>query len=231
MNYSIRSWKVTYYLNDKRKWIHGTLTCTPSHAYFTAEDQTVKVTPSVLDSTCEKDQEMAAGSLLSGALLQFHYEDILHIRKTKAMVIYAAVVLKMRNGMEHWLSSLQDQQSVFSMLHYFSQRKLVEHKNDRSLSADQLKSTTVIGQKLLQSAEDSHSTLAAAAGDLWGQGRQLAHAGVLMQELHEDLDIAERIIEGLDTWLGRWQLPSQYKQIESVIVNKGCLVVIFFSHF
>ena len=219
MSYRIRSWKLSYYQNDHRRWIIGQLTCSPFAVTFKADSPAEPPTSSS-DHDCgpkaESDPECESADLL------VEYTDIKQIQKARSMLIFSAVTLETCDGTVHWFSSLPDAHSVYNILHHFTLYSVKGGTDSvaKKGSADPA-SQTRLGQQLLQSAEDSEQTLAAAAGELHGQGRKLAGASIQLQEIHEDLDVADRLLSGLNMYLGQWRLPPQYMQVEPVHVSKG----------
>ena len=219
MSYRIRSWKLSYYQNDHRRWVIGQLTCSPFAVTFKADSPAEPPTSSS-DHDCgpkaESDPECESADLL------VEYTDIKQIQKARSMLIFSAVTLETCDGTVHWFSSLPDAHSVYNILHHFTLYSVKGGTDSvaKKGSTDPA-SQTRLGQQLLQSAEDSEQTLAAAAGELHGQGRKLAGASIQLQEIHEDLDVADRLLSGLNTYLGQWRLPPQYMQVEPVHVSKG----------
>lgn len=39
-----------------------------------------------------------------------------------------------------------------------------------------------------------------------------------MMDIHSDLDVTENLISGLESWLGRWSLPEEYKANDPIVV-------------
>lgn len=213
MSWNIRNWRVSYYDNNQEKWIYGRLSCLSSGVSFIpALNDSDGV-----DSTSGND---GAEDSATNKTLYIEYAEITSVKKTTSMLLFPAVVVGTRGGIAYWFSSLPDQHSVYSMIHHFSHNSLFNYENKERVTLEP-SAKTLTGQKLLKSLEDSEHTLAAAAEDLWGQGRKLARSAVLMQEMHEDLDVANRLLTSLDAWLGRWQLPPQYRHVDPVRIMKG----------
>ena len=40
-----------------------------------------------------------------------------------------------------------------------------------------------------------------------------------MSDIHDDLDIADGIVSGLESWFGRWMIPEEYSYVEPMIVQ------------
>ncbi|KAH9524531.1 hypothetical protein Btru_027100 [Bulinus truncatus] len=78
---------------------------------------------------------------------------------------------------------------------------------------------TKLGTELLRSIYDSQATLQKGAVSLVEQGSQLRNGAVKIEEIHEDLSVAERIAKGIDSWLGRWNLPPAVKTEELILVR------------
>ncbi|XP_076461100.1 synaptosomal-associated protein 47-like [Babylonia areolata] len=218
MSCKIRSWKVSYYHNDQQRWVYGMLTCSPFAVRFHSKDTTHETQNAQADHHQNKSKDVTASRDDPGDLL-LQYTDIKQVQRAKSMLVFPAVTVETHNGKVHWFSSLPDRHSVFNALDYFARHNLLD--TDKAKKQPSGPGTqTQIGQQLLRSAEDSERTLAAAAADLHGQGRQLARASVRLMEMHEDLDAADRLLSGLNTYLGQWSLPPQYKEVEMVHISK-----------
>ncbi|KAK7457744.1 hypothetical protein BaRGS_00039205 [Batillaria attramentaria] len=219
MSCDIRTWKVSYYSNDKRRWITGQLTCSAFDVSFVSAHKTDQPKHDQTDTdTCVTENQDPAAEPVP--LVRIQYSDIRQVQKASSMLIYAAVTIETRDGAVHWFSSLPDRYSVYNMLHHFARQNLTGEASAQASVVDPA-ARTRIGQQLLRSAEDSERTLAGAASSLWHQGRQLANASVMVQEMHEDLDVADRLLSGLNSYLGRWRLPPEYNHAEPVLVGKG----------
>lgn len=224
MSYKIRNWKVSYYQNDHRRWINGQLTCSPFAVAFKVDSPTESSPDSQCDHKTGPKGENGSASDCESPDLLIEHTDIKKIQKATSMLIFSAITVETCNGAVHWFSSLPDRHSVYNILHHFALHSL-KVKGDTDSNARKgvtnPASQTQLGQKLLRSVEDSERTLAAAAGELQGQGGQLAGASIQLQEIHEDLDVADRLLSGLNTYLGRWTLPPQYKKVEPIHISKG----------
>ncbi|KAL8571267.1 hypothetical protein ACOMHN_050802 [Nucella lapillus] len=221
MSCKIRNWRVCYYHNDQHRWIYGLLTCSPYNIKFHAENATGEP-PGSRDNPGDhhqNDEKSVTVSENESDDLLLQYTDIKQVQKARSMFMFSAVTVETQGGTVHWFSSLPDRHSVFNALEYFSRHTLLDTNKAKKPTCHSA-TRTLIGQKLLQSAEDSECTLAAAAAELHAQGRQLDRASVRLTEMHEDLDSADRLLSGLDTYLGQWSLPPQYKQVEMVQISK-----------
>lgn len=41
-----------------------------------------------------------------------------------------------------------------------------------------------------------------------------------MMDLHSDLDVAENLVSGLESWFGRWSIPEEYKTNDPLMVTE-----------
>ena len=172
MSYKIRSWKVSYYQNDHSRWVNGQLTCSPFSVTFKADSPTE---PPSSHCDHENGPKGENDSACESTDLLIEHTDIKQIQKARSMLFYQAITLETSGGTVHWFSSLPDGCSVYNILHHFALHSV---KGDTNRVAKQSfiepASQTQLGQQLLQLAEDSEQALAAAAGELHGQGRQLS---------------------------------------------------------
>lgn len=222
MSFKIRSWNVSYYKNDQGQWVNGLLTCAPVSLTFHIQPEPLSGKPHEGGSQLKEDADHKTTS----PTLQIRYSDIRQVRKARSMLIYPAVTVETFGGAVHWFSSLPDKYSVYNILHHFVHHALTHSKGqDGRTPLTNPATQTELGKKLLRSAEDSERTLAAAAGELHSQGRQLDGAAVDLVEIHGDLDVAERILSGLNSYLGQWKLPKQYQQEDIVVIGEGRLLV------
>ncbi|XP_055868886.1 synaptosomal-associated protein 47-like isoform X2 [Biomphalaria glabrata] len=129
------------------------------------------------------------------------------------------------NGEWHWFSSFENRNEVFLLINHFFQKRACQNvlSSSSSLSSSTLlpydHQRTKMGTELLQSVYDSQATLQKGAVSLVEQGHQLRNAAVKMEEIHEDLTVAERITKGINSWLGRWKLPPTVKADELILVR------------
>lgn len=204
----IRTWNASLYDNVSRRWINGQLNLLLNAIVFKPDDAGCK-------NICENPHT-----------LHIEFSNIISINKAQSSLIFTAVTIITNDGNTHWFSSLQNRNSTFLIIQHFYQASL-HHKPDNGDMAT-LGSASSIAQKrtkfgtaLLQSVNDSQTTLEKAAWKLTDQGDQLRNAAFTMEELHEDLQVAERITSGLDSYLGRWSLPPTDKSEELILVRRN----------
>lgn len=77
---------------------------------------------------------------------------------------------------------------------------------------------TSLGRKLLSIVDDSEKTLQTAASTLYHQGEQLDSALGDMYDMHNDLDVANDIVQGFESWLGQWRLPNKKSSVDPVFI-------------
>lgn len=146
------------------------------------------------------------------------YSDIAQARKSMTGLIFRAVVVDTINGEKHWFSSFNDAYSVVQYIRFFLKSKLLQKKG--SIEATKSEGRTEMGRKLLSVAVDSEKTLRNAAEVLTTQGHQLDSAMATMMDLHSDLDVAENLVSGLESWFGRWSIPEEYKTNDPLMVTE-----------
>ncbi|XP_062618928.1 synaptosomal-associated protein 47-like [Saccostrea cucullata] len=195
--YIIKSWPCSFYDNSSRKWIYGTLCIMGNGIRFTA------------------DQENTLN-------LDILYSDIVQVTKSMTGLIFRAMVLETNNGTKHWFSSFSDIHTVVQYINFFLRSKLLK-KKITSTQDKRIERRTEMGCKLLSVAVDSESTLRNAAETLVTQGHQFDSALATMMDLHSDLDVTENLLSGLESWLGRWSVPEEYKTNDPFMVSDADL--------
>ncbi|XP_078588734.1 synaptosomal-associated protein 47-like [Branchiostoma floridae x Branchiostoma japonicum] len=182
--YPICEWKASYYQDSLRKWVYnGTLTVTAEAIIF-------HDTP-------------------SNTVTTIHFEDITEVKRRTSMLIFSAVTVTTPDEI-HWFSSLANPMSVYKTLEHFWRERLIPTK--RSQSRELLQSSEVtskLGQEMLSLMYDSYDTLGAAADELLHQGEQLDDVYRTVGDINQDLDVAETVISGLESWMGRWKAPGK----------------------
>lgn len=195
----IKEWQVSFYNNDTRSWMYGKLCVTPEFVEFIEKESDGK----------------------HPYIKTMKHNEVSEVKKSMTGLIFKAVVLTMSDKKtKYWISSLPDYTSIFNVLHYFQHQNLFMHKMTNTTSKNmQSTGATEMGRKLLTSVHDSESTLSNAANVLQEQGTQLLSSLATMHDIHNDLDIADSILSGLESWLGRWKIPSQYRKESLEIVQ------------
>lgn len=217
-SFFIRRWSVSYF--HEKKWVNGCLSCMPLAITFKSDvlaSINLNLNSRDKEEICPVD-DAASGKDLS-LNLEIEYCKIKKILRARSLLVYAAVTVETNDGTVHWFSSLPDRYSVYNVLNHFALHSLLGsaevHKKEQATKR------TRLGGQLLSSVEDSAAALASAASDLHIQGRQLGRASIALLEIHEDLDVADRLLSGLNTYLGQWKLPPQYKQMDLVHIYRG----------
>ncbi|XP_076094256.1 synaptosomal-associated protein 47-like [Mytilus galloprovincialis] len=195
---TIRSWSVSFYDNESRKWKYGVLKLTPEYIEF-LEEVTETAHPYI-------------------RLL--HHYDVTDIKKSLTGLVYRALVITLVDKTKYWVSSLADQTSLYNVLQYFQHQNLFSEARKKT-QTDTQKSfvQTEMGRKLLHSVHDSERVLNNAVTVLHEQGTQIESSLATMHDINNDLDIADSIVSGLDSWLGKWKIPQQYKRESLEIVQ------------
>lgn len=195
MDIRICEWTASMYCEKKRVWFYGSLSLLPEEIVFQPSDKSAdtKVT-------------------------RIQYSNICKVEKTRTGLVYGAIYLLLSTNTKVWFSSLEDRVGVHEAIKHFWKSSLVGKEN--TVKKKQV-GKTVMGQKLLGIVNDSQETLSTAAVQLHGQGQQFDHMLTNMFDIHNDLDIAENVLEDIDSWFGRWRLPDEYVSIDPVIINKS----------
>lgn len=195
---NICEWAASLYDDRSRTWKFGTLGILASEICFTP-------IPSV-------------GQTNNGTV-SIPYVDVIDIKKSTTGLIFGAIFVVTKDNKKIWFSSLPDRNGIHGALIHFWKAELFLQDGKSKASAK--KGQTKMGQKLLSIVQDSEDTLVKASEQFYHQGRQLDHALNTMDDLHNDLDVAENLVEELESWLGRWRLPEQYQSIDPVFVDKS----------
>lgn len=194
----ICQWAVSLYDEKKRKWIYGLLTLRADEAEFSPTDDKIG----------------------RGAGVVIHFEDWIDIKKATTGLVFGAVYIVTKDSKKHWFSSLDDRDGFYGTLNHFWKAQLFHKKDKKGGSQSGTGRQTNLGQKLVGLVQDSQDTLSEAAVQLNSQGRQIDSSLWTMSDLHNDLDVAERFVKDIESWVGRWRLPKQYSTIDPVVVNK-----------
>ena len=187
--YPIRQWEAKYYNYNTKKWVPGHLSLMGGYIHFSTGTANSTDSPLVI-----------------------HYKNITDVKRAFSMLIFKALIIRCSAHDEYWFASLTDRDYVFNLIDHFWRNCLIPSSLPKKNDAH----TSVLGQELLQIAADSQKTLGQTSEMLSCQGEQLGHATALMVDLHSDLDTAEPIIRSLDSWLGRWSMPSPKEPVEFI---------------
>lgn len=195
-SYPIRSWRLCYYEDKSRRWITG--------------DLFVHMNGVAFESSFDTKPPLKF-KLISN--------DFTEVKKTTTGLIFGALVIVLSDGHKHWFSSIPDRESLYNCVHYFWKCSLLSSgKRDKSQVG--FANRTEKGRQLLSIAHDTDQTLRGAAESLSIQGAQIDSAMGTMLDIHNDLDVADGLIDGLETWLGKWKMPKEYNYMEPVFVSK-----------
>lgn len=197
--YPICKWEASYYNEDQREWLYGELLVSQTALRFVAP----------ADAKLNK-------SLTEAYLKLISYGVITEIKKLTSSFVYSCVTV-FTGKQQHWFSSLPKRGNVFNVVMHFWRNTLIP---EVKVTGGEIQKPTTLGQKMLQVAADSEKTLQSAGEQLQIQGEQLDHATGVMYDLHSDLDVAEHLMSGLESWMGRWKMPKQPIPIEPLeIIN------------
>ncbi|GFN83525.1 synaptosomal-associated protein 47 [Plakobranchus ocellatus] len=197
----IRQWDASYYCPTFKKWFYGELKLSTNALLFTHSESPLESTQVYLDFMQIKDISRATSSF-----------------------IFASITVKSAYDDIHWFSSFQDRNATFIVIRHFFEASLLMKSSGQMLDSQPLFSQstthrTKLGTDLLNSVYDSDATLKNAASSLAQQGDQLRGLMCSMQDVHQDLTVAERITAGLQSWLGRWKVPKANKATGIILVK------------
>ncbi|KAH3715398.1 synaptosomal-associated protein 47-like isoform X1 [Dreissena polymorpha] len=199
---TIGEWSAAVFYATSKKWVCGRLSVTAQLVNF-----------------------VPCGNCLDKPV-QIVLDHVTDIRKATTGLFFGAIVVTDRSKSETWISSLDDRESTYRMIVHFWKACLFSKETDSKTSRGP-QVQTKMGQKLLSIVHDSQETLSKAAVQLNSQGGQIANMMDIMSDIHNDLDISERLVEDVDSWLGRWQIPKQVENINPVFVNKSDVPQVF----
>lgn len=200
--YNIFEWSASLYDDKRRRWKYGTLAILADGIGFT-------------QSNCNSNEKSNF----------VPFEDMIEVKRSTTGLIFGAIFLVTKNKEKVWLSSLPDREAVYSAIKHFWQAQLFQ-RNDKERGSSKGQKTKM-GQKLLGIVKDSEETLSKAAVQLYDQGRQIDSALDTMSDLHNDLDVADNLVENIESWVGRWRLPDQYQGIDPVVINLSDIPEVF----
>ncbi|WAQ93597.1 SNP47-like protein [Mya arenaria] len=153
--------------------------------------------------------------------------EIKDVRKATTGLIFGAILVTTVHDRKVWFSSFVDRECAFRTIEHFRKGYLLADESAKESRQPSASERTKVGQKLLSIVHDSQTTLTTAAEQLHAQGRQMDSMMTAMSDLHGDLDIANRLVGDLDSWVGRWRIPRNVEQIDPVFVNKSGVPEIF----
>lgn len=176
---SIFSWRCSYYQNTTRKWVNGKLSLREFDLLFGTDDTTVK------DNTIK---------------IRITFDDICGLKKATSTLIYKCLVLNTKTD-ALWFGSFSNLEDVYKTVEYFWREKLYTSVSSTSL-------TNQKSNELLNIVHGTQDTLMEASKSLHAQGKQINRAAVTMNLIHQDLSVAERISEDLDSYFCSWRVRS-----------------------
>lgn len=195
-SYPIRSWTLCYYVDKSRTWVYGDLSV---HMNGVSFQSSVDTKPPLK--------------------FKLIFNDFTGVKKTTTGLIFSALVIILSNGCKHWFSSIPDRESLYNCVHYFWKCSLLTSKKpDKSQVG--FANRTEKGRQLLSIVHDTDKTLRGAAESLSIQGAQIDSAMGTMLDIHNDLDVADGLMSGLESWFGKWKMPKEYNYVEPVFVSK-----------
>ena len=208
----IQSWDASYYEPTVKKWFYGQLKL--------ATNKLVFVVNNAEELSCKP------------RIFCLDFADIKCISKAMSSMIFPALIAKTASNQIHWFASFQDRNSTFVVIsHFFEASLLTTYSSSRSpnevLASDFSSQKTELGTALLNSVHDSDLTLRKAASTLLQQKEQISSMSSTMQDIQEDLTVAERVTAGLNSWLGRWKMPKISKPGELIFLKENDIPDVF----
>lgn len=188
---SIFTWKCSHYKNTTRKWISGSLQLRLDNITF-----------------LEEDNPKNSGDRLK---LIFDFTHIQEVKKATSSLVYSSIVFLI-NKEQFWFSSLPNRDNVFYTIEYFWKQLLCDtvpvpagnrHTNE-----------------LLKIAHGTQDSLMEAANTLHAQGKQLNNAAKTMDMVHNDLNVAERIADDLDSYFSMWHVKGPSTNVPNLEIER-----------
>ncbi|XP_070565169.1 synaptosomal-associated protein 47-like [Ptychodera flava] len=178
-SYTIKEWKAGHYVPTKKRWVYGVLILTPNFLLFQDDDKKEPIDDVIV-----------------------YFAEFTEVKRENSSYMFRCVTVNTNTG-KHWFGSLPNREEVFHYVEHFWKERLVG-KPAPTISLGENGEQTELGRELLRLAYDSQNTLNTAGERLANQGDQLDYASQVVDDINNDLTIAEHLIEGLDSWLGKW---------------------------
>ncbi|XP_077978247.1 synaptosomal-associated protein 47-like [Glandiceps talaboti] len=178
-SYTIKEWKAAYYVPRKKRWVYGVFILTPNCMLFQDDDKKEPIND-----------------------ITVYFSELTAVKKENSSYMFRCVTLA-TNTDKHWYGSLPNREEVYNYIEHFWKERLVGKPAPIVKSGDAGEQTE-LGRELLRLAYNSQNTLNKAGETLVQQGEQLDYASRVVDDINNDLEVAENIIDGLDSWLGRW---------------------------
>jgi len=199
---AIKVWEASYYHTNTRKWVYGVLSLTPFYVHFRKHTDE--------NNTFDYDMKIELSSVKC-------------VNKALSSFMYGAIIFTTYDDAIHWFSSLANKNETFVIVQHFLKFQLIKYPKDSMLISQSedlnVQSRTKLGTQILRSVDDSQKTLEKAGSDLQHQGNQIRSIACTVQDIHQDLSVAERIVSGLSSWIGRWRIPNVYRNEEIQVVS------------
>ncbi|XP_064607556.1 synaptosomal-associated protein 47-like [Liolophura sinensis] len=194
----IKQWKAAYYVNKDKKWRYGQLGLIPEGVVFT-----------------EASTGTSSNTDTTGFSQTILFSSFTDVKKTTSTMIFPVITIS-TNSDRHWFGSFTDRQSVFNTVaHFWRMRLIPENKSPRAAGGTRTK----LGRELLRLAHDSQATMSSAARTLHHQGQQIDSSLATMDDLHNDLDVADKFVSELESWLGNWRASANVPLTQSVLIK------------
>ncbi|XP_066936901.1 synaptosomal-associated protein 47-like [Clytia hemisphaerica] len=129
------------------------------------------------------------------------FQNISKITKEKSSYIYPSIVVNLSNCVV-WLSSFKIRDEVFNNIEHFWRISLLDSRASKSEQKD---------RELLRIAYETQEVLIGASNQLQQQGRQLNSAARTMENMHNDITVAERITGDIESWFGAWRVKGRFE--------------------
>jgi len=179
---SIFDWDSSYYINSTKCWIYGKL---------------------FLYNNCIKFIETKEKNNAEEELVKVvvKLSSINNLKKSTSSFVYSCIVLYVESE-ALWFSSLKNRDHVFNT---------IEHFRKDLLFGNNISQKDRPSDDLMRIVYNTQDTLVEAANTLHHQGRQLSNASRLVNSMNQNLTVAERLTDDLDSWFGSWRVKPPMK--------------------
>lgn len=184
---SIFVWPCSHYRNADRKWVYGGLELHINGLVFV-----------------ENLKEKSVTNTSSNLTISF--VDVNQVKRATSTLVYNCIVVQLASE-KLWFSSFDNRDNVFYTIQHFMKEQLI---GASSMGSDNP------NQELLQLVYNTQDTLMGASRVLHEQGKQISHATSIMNNLHNDITVAERITGDIDSWFGAWRIKPCMKKMKQI---------------
>ncbi|XP_002738444.1 synaptosomal-associated protein 47-like [Saccoglossus kowalevskii] len=197
-SYTIKEWKASYYVTTgKKRWVYGTLFVASNFILFQDEDKKEPIND-----------------------VTVYFANFTGVKRENSSYMFRCVTVA-TNSDKHWFGSLPNREEAFHFIEHFWKERLVGKPALIMRSNGEDREQTELGKKLLDVAYDSQRTLQEAGESLAYQGEKLDYASRVVDDINNDLTVAEHLLDGLDSWLGKWsaitRVPDSPQDVDDTV--------------